>query len=446
MSGLTPLIVLALIPFLFWNRAFLIPTIIILPFIEKGFPNNFFLSAETLAMILIAPKILADNLKSPKVDQGNDLKIKIIFGLFLTMVIFGTFVALYSFYEGLDEKRIISNNLKVVVQLIYFYMLFRYISKLGIQGVMEGLSIMRYCTGPLIIGVLIFLVFKGTRIGKDQYFNFGYMPHGTFTASMVCISSFAFYYIFIKSRSYLRLFYSISIVTVAIIIIYLSASRNGVVSIIMMTMIAFLVIRGLHFSHKRLLIGALMTISFAILIGTVWNKPEVIQRREKFVQDIDLDEFSSHRILLYSAGIKGFLEKPVTGQGAHNSISRAYSSKVVEIDNVIHNTILEIAFQYGIIGLIPYVLLQVLIIRGYFRLRRYVLMKREDQSILLIPFMAYFSLLVSSLFVSWIWYTFLWYHVSIVLAIIYIVPDRKKELIIDPSPKEDSSSTLRIVR
>ena len=132
-----------------------------------------------------------------------------------------------------------------------------------------------------------------------------------------------------------------------------------------------------------------------------------------------LDDYSTGRTSLWKAGLQGFLERPLTGHGGHFIISRQYAERTVGIDNVIHNSFLETIFQYGIVGLFLYVYVHLTILFGFFKIKKRINTRpMELDGVFLVPFLTYFTLLFSTLFVSWMWRTVLWYHTSLILAIL----------------------------
>jgi O-antigen ligase len=261
--------------------------------------------------------------------------------------------------------------------------------------------------------------FKGVVYGFKGYLNFGDTRHGTFTATLVALSAYVFFRLVAKGNGiWSRVLAGLSL-ALALWIVLSAGSRNGLLSFGIMIALSVLVLRGTQLGIKRILLLAFGSLVVVVLLGSFWNHPTVVGVRGILQDENSINEISTGRTKLWLTGIQGFLERPLTGQGGDPSLSRNFALTRVGMDNVAHNTIVEMLLQYGLLGLTMYVFLQSLIIRTYFSLKRVIYTDpMEEDGVFLIPFLSYFSLLFSSLFVSWLWSSMVWYHVSLLLAIL----------------------------
>jgi O-antigen ligase len=124
------------------------------------------------------------------------------------------------------------------------------------------------------------------------------------------------------------------------------------------------------------------------------------------------------RVYYWQAGAKALWENPVFGMGGDESASQAavaaFAPPGVQ-DQVMHNTYLEMAVEYGIFGGIFYIILAAFVLTWGYRLYKYALAKNE--LVIAAPAISYLLLMVAAVFVSAIWDTSIWYNLSMVLAL-----------------------------
>lgn len=419
MIGYPPLLVLGALPFILNNRVFLVPFMILLPVVEGGYILSFPVPTETLTLLFIGPLLVFDILMSNKARTLAELDISRFFIAYIVLVSFGAFVAVYSAQTDVRNVTILINSSIIIGQLIFFYLLYMAFVQMGIPKLREGLLIMQYIAVPLFVGFFIYMNVRGISYGFNQYLNFGFTSHGTFSASIVGLSAYLLYRFAAKGKSITHRFWVIPPIIMMVWIIFKSDSRNGLLSLLVMIFLAVIILRGSTIGARRGLIVGFVSLAFLVAISGNWNRPEFVRLRDRLSEENSINEISTGRTKLWYAGLKGFAERPLTGQGGDNLISRQYAEKAVGINNVIHNTPMEMAIQYGLIGIILYFFLQIKVIRGYWNVSKFI--KRnplEIDGVFLLPFLTYFSLLFSALFVSWLWRSLVWYHVGLIFAII----------------------------
>lgn len=432
MISYPPLLVLGALPFILSNRIFLVPFMILLPVVEGGFILPFAVPTETFTLLFIAPLLAFDIFMSNQEKTVADANITRFYASYVFLVAFGAFIAISSARLEIRDSTILVNSAVIVGQLLFFFVLYMAFVQLGIPKIRQGLQVMEFISVPLFIGFFIYMNFRGIEYGFNEYLNFGFTSHGTFSASVVGLSSYLLYRFIPPGRSFAQRIWVIPPILMSIWIITKSDSRNGLLSLFIMFVLSIIVLRGSTVSARRGLILGFVSLGFLVFIAGTWNSPTFVQIRSQFSDANAIAEVSTGRTRLWSAGLQGFLERPLTGHGGDNQISRQYAERTVGINNVLHNTILEVAFQYGLVGLALYFFLQIRIVQAYFKVQTGINKRpMEDDGVFLLPFLTYFSLLFSALFVSWIWRSLVWYHVGLLFAILTLHKRSLKSAVTD---------------
>ena len=418
MSLYAPVLVLVAVAALLIDRAFLVPLMFTIPVIEGGYLIPFPIAPETLVMLFISPVVALDVIFTEKTSLNVDKRTVQFYLGNLAVAVFGTFTAIYNLEFGRGSATdIIARNIVIVLQINFFLFLYMNFCKMGVASIRRGLLMLQYMAPVFILGIYAYLMVHGVYWGWEAYLNFGSTAHGSWTATLVGYSAYVFFDL-TKRGTWWSKFFPAAVIAVMTWIVIATTSRNGIISVIIMSFLAFFSFRGSKFSFPRAGVTALLIIGLGIFIIDGWNKDFILGIRQSMNAE-SLDDYSTGRTSLWKAGLQGFLERPLTGHGGHFIISRQYAERTVGIDNVIHNSFLETIFQYGIVGLFLYVYVHLTILFGFFKIRKRINTKpMELDGVFLVPFLTYFTLLFSTLFVSWMWRTVLWYHTSLILAIL----------------------------
>jgi len=413
--GSTPALIAACIPFVLMNRDFLIPTLFLIPTIEGGFTDNFPIPTETLILIFIAPIIGSDLFfKGLKAEK----RMVHFFLGYTAMILFGTAIALSNIYGDIPAANIVVNNITNLAQIAFFFLIYAFFVQRGVSGIRNSLEIMKNIVVPFLFIMFLYMNLKGVTQGYQEYLNFGDSRHGTFTASLVGVSAYAMLMLFQPgNKAIYRLGAAVALLMVLWIILN-SGSRNGLFSFLLIGFLFYSVYVGLRLNLRNF--GVLFGFLAGISLFIFFNQDNPVFRRLGGLggETRDLEEVSSGRNELWAGGILGFLERPLTGQGGDPSLTRRYSRDHSGHDSVIHNTAIEMAIQYGLIGLFMYFLIQRRVWLNYRSIRKRIKAGAlGDYGLFLVPFLAYFSLVFSSLFVSWLWSSLLWYHLCLTGAI-----------------------------
>lgn len=431
MSLYAPVLVLVAVVAILIDRAFLVPLMFTIPVIEGGYLIPFPIASETLVMLFISPIVALDVIFTEKTSLNVDKRTVQFYLGNLAVAVFGTFTAIYNLEFGRGSASdIIARNIVIVLQINFFLFLYMNFCKMGVASIRRGLLMLQYMAPVFILGIYAYLMVHGVYWGWEAYLNFGSTAHGSWTATLVGYSAYVFFDL-TKRGTWWSKFFPAAVIAVMTWIVIATTSRNGIISVIIMSFLAFFSFRGSKFSFPRAGVTALLIIGLGIFIIDGWNKDFILGIRQSMNAE-SLDDYSTGRTSLWKAGLQGFLERPLTGHGGHFIISRQYAERTVGIDNVIHNSFLETIFQYGIVGLFLYVYVHLTILFGFFKIKERINTRpMELDGVFLVPFLTYFTLLFSTLFVSWMWRTVLWYHTSLILAIltlndIWLKNQRKK--------------------
>ena len=418
MSLYAPVLVLVAVAAILIDRAFLVPLMFTIPVIEGGYLIPFPIAPETLVMLFISPVVALDVIFTEKTSLNVDKRTVQFYLGNLAVAVFGTFTAIYNLEFGRGSASdIIARNIVIVLQINFFLFLYMNFCKMGVASIRRGLLMLQYMAPVFILGIYAYLMVHGVYWGWEAYLNFGSTAHGSWTATLVGYSAYVFFDLTKRGRWWSK-FFPAAVIAVMTWIVVATTSRNGIISVIIMSFLAFFSFRGSKFSFPRAGVTALLIIGLGIFIIDGWNKDFILGIRQSMNAE-SLDEYSTGRTSLWKAGLQGFLERPLTGHGGHFIISRQYAERTVGIDNVIHNSFLETIFQYGIVGLFLYVYVHLTILFGFFKIKKRINTRpMELDGVFLVPFLTYFTLLFSTLFVSWMWRTVLWYHTSLILAIL----------------------------
>jgi len=214
-------------------------------------------------------------------------------------------------------------------------------------------------------------------------------------------------------------------------IVLRTGSRNGFLSLFVMIIISIYTFIGIKFSRRNIIIA--LIILTPMIIFTLRNLDSITIIRLSSITysetaGIQGDAGTSvNRIYLWESAIKGFIDKPFTGQGGSDLISRYFNAKTVGIDLVTHNTFFEMALQYGILGIFIYLAINLKIFKIFSKTDLKSWRISETKSRLLIPYVSYLSLLFSSMFVSWIFSSIIWYNITMIFALYILMSKQKNE-------------------
>ncbi|HEY2725659.1 MAG TPA: O-antigen ligase family protein, partial [Parafilimonas sp.] len=190
-------------------------------------------------------------------------------------------------------------------------------------------------------------------------------------------------------------------------------SRNGLVSFALVALIGF------YINMRRKSWGYIIMWSLAAFLATVatavisYNSP-TIQRAIYMTEQ----QGGGDRVYYWEAGAQALQEHPLFGRGGDESASQAVVAEYAPAgteDKVMHNTYLEMAVEYGLIGLLFYLTLLFFALKWGYRL--YKLAIDTGNLLIAAPPISYLILMVAACFVSDVWDTSIWYNLSMIFAL-----------------------------
>ncbi len=417
LSSPLPFILSCLITILI-NPISCLPIVFLIPVIDSILNLNAVIEfpIESIIIGLLLPIILWNILlTSPKLIPSA----KKFFRLFLLLIVFGTVMALIQTYYRIDVAKIIQSNAVNFLRIVFCLSLSYFLVGMKIERLLNGFKICAQMAPWIMIVVVYYYITHGEVKGfKYSYINLGEIRHGSFSGALVAYSSLLFYNIYESSKKYFKLLNAIALAFLGYLI-FIMGSKNGLGTLIFMIGMTsiFFFIKGKTNRFIGLFGSAIVVLS--LTISSLADLPTISRLlRANTSSGIDLNTLTTGRLGLWAAGIDGiFSWQGFLGYGGTPLASRYVTgiSQFVKEDNVLHNTPMEFVLHYGIFGFILYFSL----IFAIYKCFKYFYRKSKNEelpAILLVPFLCFFSLTLSSMALSWQWYSYWWYQVAIIFA------------------------------
>ncbi|HEX5150803.1 MAG TPA: O-antigen ligase family protein [Parafilimonas sp.] len=377
-------------------------------------------------MILLTPVIIWNCIIKAPVLYGQALKIYFAFCL---IILLGTYVALVQRFYSINPGTILQNNLINLARISFCISLSYFFAGLNKKGLLQGFKILLQLAPWLLLMVIIYYLRNSHVSGRhSNYLVVGDIKHGEFSAVMVAFSLFAFYNVYNEKNWVKKLPNIISILLMGYLIFQMG-SKNGLLGLALVVIFSsyYFFIKGRPLRFAAIVI--LLTGIFYFIINKAVNTP-TMQRllAAETTQGININTLTTKRYGLWVAGVKAFFSpQSVIGYGSSSLASRWITgiSPDAPEDNVLHNTPLEFAIQFGIPGLLLYSFLVFTVVK-YFLFFWRLVKKNQLSPILLLPFLCFFSIAVSGMFLSWQWESYWWYQTALIFAIIklFIAPEK----------------------
>jgi hypothetical protein len=402
------------------NNVSCIAIILITPIVE-GFLNLNLetpIPVETLIMSLLSPIILWNCiLKAPVLYK----RVVRIYTAFCVIIILGTYVVLVQRFYLIKSDEILQDNLIILCRILFCILLSYFFVSLKSKGVLEGFKIVQQLAPWLILLTTVYYLANGTQKGQNTiYLVIGNIKHGEFSAVMVAFSLYVFYNIYTEKSWVKKLLNIISVISMGYLIFQLG-SKNGLLSLMLVIIFSsyYFFIKGKPL--RFLVISALLFGTVYFVLNSAANTP-TMQRllAAETSQGINVNTLTTNRYGLWVAGVHAFFSlQGIIGYGSSPLASRwiTGTSPDANKENVLHNTPLEFAIQFGILGLALYGYL-VFTITKYFLLFWKTVKKQRIITPLLIPFLCFFSVAISGMFLSWQWQSYWWYQIALIFAIV----------------------------
>ena len=139
------------------------------------------------------------------------------------------------------------------------------------------------------------------------------------------------------------------------------------------------------------------------------NATETVLARFSVGEKENVNALTGGRLELWLNTLKGCMQKPIFGHGSVKATMKAFNKLHISRDNVAHNTILQFLFEYGVFGIVSAVLL----CWKYAKVNFNALINNHHYQAIIV---AFGSLLVSAMALSWLWREVLWVFFAIFFA------------------------------
>ena len=424
-------ILIVLLPIVILDRSFLIPILFTIPVVEGVYATDTSSSnSETIAIAMLVPVLGYDLLK--RNTKVVPFKVAALYLIFIIMTFVGLIV--YKRHHIISETiaipahmpyvpvlgRVLAKILKITFFLVYVKLLINY----GKEYIYKALNLFR-ALSPYII-----LVISGYTLAFGQVSNqfggvihFGTASHGDFTASLDALCVFLYLALFERSNRYFEKFMALVAIAALLYLIMQMGSRNGLLSFGFVTLLGvFLVMRNRSWTFQLLIVGGAFIAGVTSLY--FFQDSPTIQRA---IYEMT-EEGGGERLDYWYAGGQAIKDAPILGQGGDETASLfsvgKWSPSVT--DHVMHNTFLEVAVEYGLLGLIFYLIFVYTILRWGYQQVMYAI--KTNDLILGTPAIAYTVSIMAGMFISRVWDTTLWYYLGITFAIgiLWIEPLKAK--------------------
>jgi len=423
-------LLLVFLPLVLMDRTFLIPLLFTIPLVEGVFMTESGASnAETVAIAMVAPVIAYDLLRKNKVNIPT--KILALFVIFIIMEIVGFIVykrhpyisKTVAMWVNLPGMPVTGKTIARVLKLIFFIVYLKLLINYGKEYIYKALTLYRSLAAYIILAIVIYTLKYGVVAANfGGIIHFGAASHGDFTASLDAIAVFLFIAIFERRKNYFEKILSLVTLGLLFYLIMNMGSRNGLVSFIFVTGISVILVLANRSGSLIFLMILAGVVAVSIAVVLFADSPTV----NRFTYQME-EENGGERIGYWTAGLRSITEKPLLGMGGDETSSIYVVSRYspyVEA-HVMHNTFLEVAVEYGLLGLLFYLIFVFTILRwGY---KSFIYSIKTNDIILATPAVAYTVSIFAGMFISRVWETPLWYYLCLIFAIgiLWVFPQTK---------------------
>ncbi len=438
---------LIILPLVLIDRAFLIPLLFTIPLVEGVYSTDTSSSnTETIAIAMLVPILGYDLLRKNK--ENIPTKLLSLFIIFIFMTIIGLIVYMQHKYISKTvaswvhlpsipaAPKVAAKTIKLIFFIVYLKLLINY----GKDYIYKALSLYRLLSPYIIITIAVYTLTFGIVSAKfGGVVHFGEAHHGDFTATLDALAVFLFIAVFERRKNYFEKIIALSAILILFFLIMQMGSRNGLICFILVTALSgFLVLKNRSGSMWFLMLFAAF---FAVIIAFFAFKDSPTVNR--FIYEMTIDE-GGERLDYWYAGGRALEDQPFLGLGGDESASlyATYKYSPYVEPHIMHNTFLEVAVEYGFLGLLFYIIFVFTIMRWAFKTFMYAL--KTDDLVLATPAVCYTVSIFASLFISRVWDTTLWYYLDLIFAIgiLWIYPKVKYDYIRRKIAPRDTTAVL----
>jgi len=413
-------------PLILMDRAYVIPVFIFIACIEGSFVSEDASSkAETYAIAVALPFFLYDFIKHNKVKVPFQFSMLfVIMGIFVIigMITWGAHPEIKKWVSQVTFTKVgVFMYIKMfmkIVKLVFFFLYLKVLINSDKELVYRGLTLIKDMAPYLIGLVLLDMLLFGAVTEKFETLHFGDAHHGDFSSNMNALGVFIYIGIFEPKSTWFKRFINLCGLGCLLFVIMNIASRNGLLNFIILGCLGGMIaLWNMKWGAKLLI--AVSAIFVAGVCGYIFKDSPTIER---FIYQTE-EEDGGERLAYWKAGSIALTKNPVFGLGGDETASMwAVYTYAKEVDpHVMHNTFLEFAVEYGLIGEIFFLVFVGVIL--YHSYRGFMFAARNDDIILAAPGIAYFISIFAGLFVSRVWESTLWYYMVLVYAV-YILYEK----------------------
>lgn len=301
--------------------------------------------------------------------------------------------------------------IKIVFYIFYLRVLINY----PVEKNLKTLELTRRFVPFILIVLVVNLLLNGrsqSGAGYSGTLQLGDTHHGNFTAQLCAMSIYCYITFFMRKVSLVTKGFALLAIAAVGVSIMEMGSRNGLLSFALVCLIGFIINMRRKSWSFIFLWSLLAFVATAITVALSLNAPTV-QRAIYMTR-----QGGGDRVYYWEAGAKALVEHPVFGRGGDESASQAVVAEYAPAgtqDKVMHNTYLEMAVEYGFIGLLFYLALLFAALKWGYRL--YKLAVEKGNLLIAAPPISYLILMIAACFVSDVWDTSIWYNLSMVFAL-----------------------------
>lgn len=420
----TPLILITL-PMVAYDRAFMFPIFMAIPLAQGAFITDQIDTdtlAESVALASVLP-LLAYDIVSKK-SKILPYRFVIWYVLFVFFILLGQIVYwqhpqnLIGLSSGQPTWKPVFRSTTRIIKVVFYFVYLKVLINYSFQDNMRTLEYSRKFTPFIVMGLGIYLLTHGTAVaganqGGGASLQLGDAHHGAFTSQLCSLGIYLYITLFKpKEKIWNKATAAIGLLMMFIMIMQMG-SRNGLVCFMLVSAL------GIYVNVKNKRIDYQFLISFVIgivgIAGIIFSLNSPTVKRAIYMTEV---EQGGNRWYYWEAGLTALEHYPFLGMGGDESASIAAVSKYGPgfiDDKVMHNTYLEFAVEYGVVGFLFYVSFLFYILKWSYRLFKFALSK--NYPLLTGPSVSYLILMFSALFVSRIWETAIWYNLSLVFAL-----------------------------
>lgn len=413
-------ILLVLWPLVLIDRAFLIPILFTIPLVEGVYATlDTSSNTESIAIAMLAPILGYDLLRKNSVNVP--IRINALFVVFIIMTIVGLIV--YRQHPLINKKMAMLYNIPGIpvsgkvtaktLKLIFFIVFIKLLVNYGKEYIYKALSLYRTLSPYIILAVVLYTLEFGYVSEKfGGVLHFGAAHHGDFTATLDALAVFLFVAIFERRKNYIEKITSIAALLALAYLIMQMGSRNGLLCFCLAAGLSAILVLAKRSGSMIFLMMLTAVVALITAVIIFKDSPTV----NRFIYQMDVED-GGERIAYWYAGGRALERDPLLGLGGDESASlyaTAIYSPEVE-PHIMHDSFLEVAVEYGLLGLLFYIIFVFTIMRWAYQTYMHAL-KTED-FVLGTPAVGYTVSIFSSLFISRVWDTTLFYYLCLIFAV-----------------------------